>query len=724
MEKEKIERKIIPEDVKIEMVRLYTSGEVTSKVVLGKMFGTSKHKVNDVFNELGVFTVQSSERNKIVSVVDGPKYVATEEYTFIAKHKETGKEIKDFNNTSGALISYLQEINPYLDIPTKALRVTYYKKNGNYWYEQFYDIIKVPIVVKKMKGELYNSEIKEIIRLYSTGENDSTHRLGELFKVGHRKIAKILEDNNVEINSRGGQVKEFRKERAPEVKLPIKYFEKEGFEYKAVCNKTNFIFKDYLNISGALTRYLLTIHPNIKVPSDKCKKKYFLKHNAYWYEQYFKIKSFTKEETRKCDYCDWEMPIDVSARQYKMHLTMQHNIDIRMHLDKHPKDNMLFVDDFEKFEIEKDEDYWAYCAICGEKFKVITGTHLKSHNISLLDYKLKYNGPTVGLNIHNSLSIRSINTNMNWSSKRTKKSKPEKDIFKLITDLGFYCKVNDRSIIGQRKVTGSREIDILVVDKKFGIEYNGNLWHTEGGRGNKDKKYHLDKTERANLSGYGLIHIHDDEWLGKNKIVISKFKHMLGANDDLLKISGRKCKIESVTNDIVEIFINANSVSGVDLNYNISMGAFYNGSLIAVMTFLVIDENKSEYKMVDFVSNNDYVCQGVGGKLLNDFIKNFKPKNIISFGDRRWILDGKNNFLTKIGFKLVDFTEPDFKYYKNVGKNERVDKTRFIRKDLLKNEELIHKKEFSPDLDNDKLIKMLGFCKIWDCGLFKYELKL
>jgi len=48
------------------------------------------------------------------------------------------------------------------------------------------------------------SEIQNIISLYVI-DGYSTHKLAELFKVGHKKISQILKENNVEIKKRGGQ---------------------------------------------------------------------------------------------------------------------------------------------------------------------------------------------------------------------------------------------------------------------------------------------------------------------------------------------------------------------------------------------------------------------------------------------------------------------------------------------------------------------------------------
>lgn len=56
-----------------------------------------------------------------------------------------------------------------------------------------------------MKTKLNDNDINIIIYLY---QNDipSTHKLAERFKVGHKKITQILKENNIPLNSKGGQI--------------------------------------------------------------------------------------------------------------------------------------------------------------------------------------------------------------------------------------------------------------------------------------------------------------------------------------------------------------------------------------------------------------------------------------------------------------------------------------------------------------------------------------
>lgn len=64
-------------------------------------------------------------------------------FIFVAKCKQTGKQYEDYENKSGVLIRYITELYPDLIIPSKFKRKSYYHKNGKFWHEQYFDIIKI-----------------------------------------------------------------------------------------------------------------------------------------------------------------------------------------------------------------------------------------------------------------------------------------------------------------------------------------------------------------------------------------------------------------------------------------------------------------------------------------------------------------------------------------------------------------------------------------------------
>ena len=276
-----------------------------------------------------------------------------------------------------------------------------------------------------------------------------------------------------------------------------------------------------------------------------------------------------------------------------------------------------------------------------------------------------------------------------------------------------------------RKLLHGVEIDIFCEDKKIGIEFNGNMYHSEV-FGKKDSKYHLNKTSLMNEQECGLIHIFEDEWEVKQEIVKSKLNHVFGLNISLPKIYARKCEIKLINDYEKNVFLNKNHIQGEDRS-NLSLGAFYKEKLVSVMTF---DSKRSmnmriinddSYELKRFATDINYVVIGIAGKLLKFFIENYKPKNIISFADRRWTMNSENNLYTKLGFKLTNILRPDYSYYNSkIDRYKRFHKFGFGKKSI--------KRKYPEIYSNDKtewqMMQEAGFDRIWDCGKFVYELQV
>ena len=692
----KIERKKIDLQIKEKIVKLYTSGEVTNKNELGKMFGTSKRKVNDIFEEFGIETISRTQRANQKVVFTGDKFVPTDTYTFIAKHKVTGREFSDFNNVSGALTRYLLEIGDLLEAKLSYITIKEYRDTGNYWYEKYFDIVQTQIEVKE-KQEL---DVNGLVCDYISGDVKSIRELCAKYNVGELKIKQIFKDNDVEVKKTGGQVK-YDYSKYVEV-----YVEDETFTYKAVCKKTGFESKDFMNKSGFLTKHVFETYGVLFDSSNDKSKKYFLGNSKYWFEEYFDIIKVEKVPVRKCHYCDdWVMPLDGSDRQYKMHLARAHKINVRSHLEKYPEDKSLFVKNNNKYQNEKIIENWVECRVCGQKFRFVGPSHIKKHGLTVKEYKEKY-GDNMSPRYKTDITKRLCGYNIDGST-RVKESKQEIEIKSFLKNFGV-----DSS--SDRRILKGKEIDILIEDKKVGIEFNGNKWHSDW-FGKKGKYYHLEKTIECNKSGYSLIQIFEDEYQYKKDIVLNKLKHLCGINTDVIKIGARKCTIREIGNSETNEFLEKYHIQGAGQS-SVSIGAYYSDILVGVMTFKILPKSINEYDLTRFATNSDYVCQGLASKMLSYFSKNYNPTSIISFADRRWTLDKDNNLYTKLGFELVNVLAPDYKYY-----NEKIDKYARFHKFGFRKQILSKRHGFSMDLTETEMVQLLGYDRIWDCGLFKYK---
>ena len=284
-------------------------------------------------------------------------------------------------------------------------------------------------------------------------------------------------------------------------------------------------------------------------------------------------------------------------------------------------------------------------------------------------------------------------------------SKKENEIY------NFLKQYFDNVKQGNRTILNGKELDIYIPSKNIAIEYNGLRWHSE--EFGKDKWYHLNKTLECNKQNVKLLHIFEDEYLNKSEIVLNKLKHILKIDNNLPKIMGRKCSIEVINKDIAKDFLNSYHIQGFAPS-TVYLGAMYDSQLIAVMTFKIESKNSLKWELNRFASDYHFICQGVGGKLFNYFIKHYNPTEIKSFADRRWTVDVNDNLYVKLGFKLEKILNPDYEYILKSNPTNRLHKFNF-RKQLLNK-----KYNLSLTLSETEMVKELGYVKIWNCGLFKF----
>lgn len=219
--------------------------------------------------------------------------------------------------------------------------------------------------------------------------------------------------------------------------------------------------------------------------------------------------------------------------------------------------------------------------------------------------------------------FRQHDMNNDYLTLGTSTSFKEYEVLQYVESLGVSVKHGDRTILN------GKEIDIVVEDKKLGIEFDGLRYHSiiSGG---KDKYYHLDKTELAEFKGYQLLHIFENEWddIAKRTIWKSIIKSKLGLSDR--RIFARKCILKSITPKDSREFFEKNHLSGF-IGASIHLGLFYNDELVSAISYGKSRFAKNENEIYRFASLLD--CQVIGalGKLLSKLPK----ENLVSYADRR-----------------------------------------------------------------------------------------
>ena len=220
------------------------------------------------------------------------------------------------------------------------------------------------------------------------------------------------------------------------------------------------------------------------------------------------------------------------------------------------------------------------------------------------------------------------------------KSKSEEEKFDFV-------KILDKNVIsGTKKILPKNlQIDIFCEDKKLAIEFDGLYWHSE--ENNKDKNYHLFKTNECEKIGIQLIHIFEDEWLYKQNIVKSYLKNLFGVYDK--KIFAEQCEVREISQYESFEFQKINHIKEA-VNSKINLGLFYKNELVSVMTFSKPHFDKNhDWELVRFCNKLDYNISNAVSKLFSFFEKAYKPKSIIGYVDRRW---SQGDIYKNLGFTM------------------------------------------------------------------------
>lgn len=291
--------------------------------------------------------------------------------------------------------------------------------------------------------------------------------------------------------------------------------------------------------------------------------------------------------------------------------------------------------------------------------------------------------------------------------------------FLIQNDIDFI--ISDRTTL-----LNNKELDIYIPEANLAIEFDGIYWHSELF---KSKDYHIQKTNDAEEENIQLIHIFEDEWIYKKDIVKSRLLNLLSKNK--FSIGARKCKIKQVPVEQERTFLNNNHLQGY-IASTVCYGLYYSLThrqtgtnqeitkeyLVSLMSFGPLRKNlgssnqEGHYELYRFVNAKNFSVPGGASRLFKYFIKKFKPKEIISFADRRWSTNIKGkNLYEQLGFQFDSYTEPGYFYIVN---NKRKNRFNF-RKQILQ-----EKYGCPENMSEYQFCLKNKWYKIYDCGQLKY----
>ena len=281
-------------------------------------------------------------------------------------------------------------------------------------------------------------------------------------------------------------------------------------------------------------------------------------------------------------------------------------------------------------------------------------------------------------------------------------SKAEKEVLEwLITIYKKEILQNKRHI-----VQDCSELDIYIPEKHLAIEYDGLYWHSI--QLGTFKNYHLNKTLACEKQGIQLIHIFENEWNFKQEIVKSRLKNLLGIYDKT--VYARKCQIKEVDSKTSKEFQLTNHIQGA-VNSKVSLGLYFEDKLVSLMTFGKCRfDKKHEWELLRFCNKLGYHIPGGASKLLRYFERNYQPKSLVSYADRRW---SQGKVYENLGFTFSHASAPNYWYWKNLKLESRIKYQKHKLKDLL---EIFDENKTEVENMRDN-----GYKQIYDCGNLVYE---
>jgi hypothetical protein len=279
----------------------------------------------------------------------------------------------------------------------------------------------------------------------------------------------------------------------------------------------------------------------------------------------------------------------------------------------------------------------------------------------------------------------------------------EDEICEFLTSIDVKYETN-KKIINKRT-----EIDIYLPEYNLGIEMNGVYWHNELF---KTMGYHLQKTNDCQEMGVKLIHIFEDEWVYKKEIVKSILLSKIGKIPN--RVYGRKCVIKEISSKESKVFLENNHIQG-NVNSKIKIGLFYNSELISLMTFskgrIIMGGKETEWELNRFCNLINHNIVGAASKLMNFFVKKYKPNKVVSYSDIR-IFDG--GMYEKLNFQYISQSKPNYWYVINGLRRHRFG----FRKSILV------KEGYDKDLTEKRIMLNRKIYRIYDCGNIRWEFNL
>lgn len=282
--------------------------------------------------------------------------------------------------------------------------------------------------------------------------------------------------------------------------------------------------------------------------------------------------------------------------------------------------------------------------------------HGETYDYSLVNYKTRMDKVAITCPIHGEFN-QIANNHLQGSGCPTcfpiGSSKLENSLVDFIKT--FYI---GTVLTSDRTYIKPKELDIVLPNINLAIEFNGLYWHSF--RTNKDKNYHLNKTNACRDAGLRLIHVFENEWVNTPEIVKSRLKQLIGAQ--INEIDAEDCTIKELSQVEAQDFFNQTHIKGY-IKGEVVMGLINNNQIVSAMSFGKPRYNQDyDWELLQFSIELYTNVIDSASKLFKNFRYVYKPNSIVSYADLRWH-DGSTH--GALGFHYKHNTKPNYFYYDN-----------------------------------------------------------
>lgn len=255
---------------------------------------------------------------------------------------------------------------------------------------------------------------------------------------------------------------------------------------------------------------------------------------------------------------------------------------------------------------------------------------------------------------------------------------------------------NNRSIIAPL------ELDIVLPELNFAIEFNGIYRHSE--LSGKHKNYHLNKTMMAGEQGLQLMHIWENEWDHSPHIVMSRLLNVLSKS---MRIHARDCVFGVLDKDTTKQFFIDNHLQGF-VPGQVYCGLLYENRLVAAAIYGASRFNQYQYELLRMCNLVNHAVIGGSSKLHSNFVRLYQPDSVVSFGDRRY---GTGSVYKQMKFVFSHNSSPSYHYFHKNRTNVLFSRLSFQKHKLKDKLEF-----YDENLSEWQNMINNGYDRIWDCG--------